>query len=72
MSFPSSRFSGTGSVGSKPARIPTYTVADLVGDFVAVGHLRLLAGTSNLTNRHYYSRVFISGGKLEPALDRTL
>jgi Fe(3+) dicitrate transport protein len=58
-------------IGSTPARIPTYTVADLAGDYVIVGHLRLLGGISNLTNRHYYSRVFLSGGKLEPALDRT-
>jgi Fe(3+) dicitrate transport protein len=59
------------AVGTTPARIPTYTVADRAGDYVAVGHLRLLGGISNLANRHYYSRVFLSGGKLEPALDRT-
>jgi hypothetical protein len=30
----------------------------------------LLAGISNLTNRIYYSRVFLAGGQLEPALER--
>jgi Fe(3+) dicitrate transport protein len=57
-------------VGSTPARIPAYSVADLSGDYVIAGHLRLLGGISNLTNRHYYSRVFLFGGRLEPARDR--
>jgi Fe(3+) dicitrate transport protein len=54
-----------------PARIPTYTVADLSGEYTVVGGLRLLAGVANLTNRLYYSRVFISRGQLEPGRDRT-
>ena len=58
------------AVGSTPARIPAYSVVDLSGDYVIAGHLRLLGGISNLTNRHYYSRVFLFGGRLEPALDR--
>ena len=58
-------------IGSTPAHIPTYTVADLAGDYVIAGHLRLLGGISNLTNRHYYSRVFLFGGMLEPANDRS-
>jgi Fe(3+) dicitrate transport protein len=57
-------------VGSTPARSPAYTVADLSGEYVIVGHLRLLGGISNLANRHYYSRVFLFGGSLEPARDR--
>jgi len=60
------------SIGSTPAHIPTYTVADLAGDYVIAGHLRLLGGISNLTNRHYYSRVFLFGGMLEPASDRSI
>ena len=59
------------SVGSTPARIPAYTVVDFSGDWVFAGHLRLLGGISNLTGRHYYSRVFLFGGSLEPARDRT-
>jgi Fe(3+) dicitrate transport protein len=58
-------------VGSTPARIPAYTVVDFSGDWVFAGHLRLLGGISNLTDRHYYSRVFLFGGTLEPARDRT-
>jgi Fe(3+) dicitrate transport protein len=50
-----------------PAKIPTYTVVDLNSDYTLFGHLRLLGGISNLTNRHYYSRVFLVGGSLEPA-----
>ncbi len=58
-------------IASTPARIPTYTVADFSGEYHLLGGLRLLAGVSNLTNRRYYSRVFISRGQLEPARDRT-
>jgi Fe(3+) dicitrate transport protein len=60
------------SIGSTPAHIPTYTVADLAGDYVIAGHVRILGGVSNLTNRHYYSRVFLFGGMLEPASDRSI
>jgi Fe(3+) dicitrate transport protein len=60
------------SIGSTPAHIPTYTVADLAGDYVIAGHFRILGGVSNLTNRHYYSRVFLFGGMLEPASDRSV
>ncbi|MGH8140329.1 MAG: TonB-dependent receptor family protein [Steroidobacteraceae bacterium] len=59
------------AVGSTPARIPAYTVFDLSGDYVIAGHLRLLGGIANLADRHYYSRVFLFGGQLEPARDRT-
>ena len=54
-------------VAGTPPRIPGYTVLDLSADIVVMRHLRLLAGASNLTNRHYYSRVFLFGGSLEPA-----
>jgi Fe(3+) dicitrate transport protein len=54
-----------------PARIPAYTVADCSGEYFVFGGLRVLAGIANLTNRRYYSRVFISRGQLEPARDRT-
>ena len=58
-------------IGSTPAHIPTYTVADLSGDYTIAGHFRILGGVSNLANRHYYSRVFLFGGMLEPANDRS-
>jgi Fe(3+) dicitrate transport protein len=59
------------AIGSTPAHIPTYTVVDLAGDYVIAGHFRLLGGVSNLADRHYYSRVFLFGGMLEPANDRS-
>jgi Fe(3+) dicitrate transport protein len=58
-------------IATTPARIPAYTVTDFSGEYTVFGSLRVLAGISNLTNRHYYSRVFISRGQLEPARDRT-
>lgn len=59
------------AVGGTPARIPAYVVVDLSGDYVIGGHLRVLGGVSNLGDRHYYSRVFLFGGQLEPARDRS-
>jgi Fe(3+) dicitrate transport protein len=53
-----------------PALIPGYTVGDLSGEYTVAGHLRLLGGVSNFTNRMYYSRVFISRGAIEPGRDR--
>lgn len=59
------------AIGTTPARIPNYTLLDLSGEYTVAGHLRLLGGVANLTDRHYYSRVFISRGLLEPGRDRT-
>jgi Fe(3+) dicitrate transport protein len=59
------------AIGSTPARIPNYTLLDLSGEYIVGGHLRLLGGIANLTDHHYYSRVFISRGLLEPGRDRT-
>jgi Fe(3+) dicitrate transport protein len=50
------------------AHIPAYTVLDMHFDYTIAGHWRLLGGVSNLLNRTYYSRVFLAGGQLEPAL----
>jgi Fe(3+) dicitrate transport protein len=58
-------------IGTTPARIPKYTLLDLSGEYIVGGHLRLLGGIANLTDRHYYSRVFIARGLLEPGRDRT-
>ena len=55
-----------------PARIPAYTIVDFSGEYEFAGHWRVLGGISNLTNQEYYSRVFISGGRIEPALSRQL
>jgi len=57
-------------IGLMPALIPAYTVVDFSGEYEFAGHCRLLGGISNLTNEEYYSRVFISGGRIEPALSR--
>jgi Fe(3+) dicitrate transport protein len=59
------------AIATTPARIPTYTLADLAAEVTLVGKLRLLGGIANLTDRRYYSRVFISRGQLEPGRDRT-
>ncbi len=62
---------GSPATVSTPARIPTYTLLDLSGEYIIAGRLRLLGGIANLTDRHYYSRVFISRGLIEPGRDRT-
>lgn len=58
------------ALNTTPAQIPGYTIFDLSGEYEFAGHLRVLGGISNLTNRVYYSRVFLSGGLLEPGLER--
>ena len=58
------------SIVTTQARIPCYTVLDFSGEYTIAGHLRVLGGISNLTNRKYYSRVFIARGLVEPARDR--
>jgi Fe(3+) dicitrate transport protein len=58
--------------GTTPARIPAYAVADFSGEYRFGRHWRVLGGVSNLTDRRYYSRVFLFGGMLEPALGRQL
>ncbi len=57
-------------IGIMPAQIPAYTVVDFSGEYEFAGHWRVLGGISNLTNEEYYSRVFISGGRIEPARNR--
>ena len=58
------------SIVATQARIPGYTVLDFAGEYTIAGRLRVLGGISNLTDRRYYSRVFISRGLVEPARDR--
>jgi Fe(3+) dicitrate transport protein len=43
-------------------------VIDVAGDWQLNRRLRLLAGISNLSDRHYYDRVWQTG--LEPAIGR--
>ena len=67
------KFTGSaipGQIGKTPARIPSYVVADLSGEYMFAGHWRVMGGVANLTDRRYYSRVFLFGGMLEPALTR--
>ena len=53
-----------------PAKIPSYYVLNLAGDWHITKHLKLIAGISNLTNKKYYSRVFLNGF-IEPAPQRS-
>jgi Fe(3+) dicitrate transport protein len=52
-----------------PAKVPSYTVADLSADWYIDPHVRILGGISNIADKTYYARVF--GGGLEPAIGRT-
>ncbi|MGH8147539.1 MAG: hypothetical protein ACREPY_14555, partial [Rhodanobacteraceae bacterium] len=54
---------------SVPSTIPAYTLVDLAADWQITDNLKLLGGISNLTDRKYYNRVFMTG--LEPAEGRT-
>jgi Fe(3+) dicitrate transport protein len=57
-----------GAANFVPAKIPSYTLLDLAGDWQLTRNLRLLGGISNLTNRKYYNRVFQNG--IEPGQRR--
>ena len=63
-------FQGATAIVATPARIPGYTVLDFAGEYTIAAGFRVLGGISNLTDRRYYSRVFISRGLLEPARER--
>jgi len=63
-------YQGATTIVATQARIPGYTVLDFAGEYTIAGRFRVLGGISNLTNRRYYSRVFISRGLVEPARDR--
>ena len=58
------------ALGTTPALIPAYTIADFTGEYAWGRHWRVQGGVSNLGNHRYYSRVFLFGGMLEPALTR--
>ena len=59
-----------GSANFVPAKVPSYTLLDLSGDWQVGSNLRLLAGISNLTDKKYYNRVFQNG--IEPGASRTV
>jgi Fe(3+) dicitrate transport protein len=61
---------GTGAGASfVPARIPSYTVLDLSGDWWITSRLRFLGGVRNLNDARYYSQALQTG--LTPAPGRT-
>ncbi len=61
---------GMTGVVTTPAKIPSYKIFNLSGDWYITPHLRLIAGISNLADEKYYSRVFFNGS-IEPAPRRS-
>jgi Fe(3+) dicitrate transport protein len=53
-----------------PAKIPSYKVFNLSGEYYLTKNVRLFAGISNLADEKYYSRVFFNGS-IEPAPRRS-
>ena len=53
-----------------PAKIPSYKVFNLSGEYYLTHNVRLFAGISNLFNEKYYSRVFLNG-LIDPAPRRS-
>jgi len=61
---------GSGSIPL--AKIPSYAVFNLSGEFYVRPQVRVIAGISNIGDKKYYSRVFpFGGGSIEPAPGRT-
>ncbi len=55
-----------------PAKIPSYEVFNLSGEFYLTKNVRLIGGISNLADKKYYSRVFpFGGGSIDPAPGRS-
>ncbi len=53
-----------------PAKIPSYVVLNLNGNFRLTKNVKLIAGINNLAGEKYYSRVFFNGS-IEPAPQRS-
>ncbi|MGI8433022.1 MAG: TonB-dependent receptor family protein [Chthoniobacterales bacterium] len=53
-----------------PAKIPSYVVLNLNGNFRITKNVKLIAGINNLAGEKYYSRVFFNGS-IEPAPQRS-
>ena len=63
--------SNLGSASIPPAKIPSYTVFNLSGEYYVTRNIRIFATLSNLADESYYSRVFpFGGGSIEPAPGR--
>jgi Fe(3+) dicitrate transport protein len=64
--------SNLGSNSIPLAKIPSYAVFNLSGEFYVRPQVRVIAGLSNLGDKKYYSRVFpFGGGSIEPAPGRS-
>jgi len=59
-------------VGTTPAQIPAYSVIDLTASGALTNHWLWEFGVNNASDQVYYSRVFLSGGNLEPAPRRSV
>ena len=70
--YVSEQFWADGNFGTPttPAKIPSYLVFNLSGDWHITKNVRLIAGISNLADEKYYSRVFFNGS-IEPAPRRS-
>ncbi len=53
-----------------PAKIPSYVVFNIAGDYRITKNLKVIAGISNIGDEKYYSRVFFNGS-IEPAPGRS-
>jgi Fe(3+) dicitrate transport protein len=61
-----------GSASIPPAKIPSYKVFNLSGEFYVTRNVRIIGGISNLADERYYSRVFpFGGGSIDPAPGRS-
>ncbi len=61
---------GSGSI--PPAKIPSYAVFNLSGEYYLTRNIKIFGGISNLADKKYYSRVFpFGGGSIEPAPSRS-
>ncbi|HEX4668342.1 MAG TPA: hypothetical protein VH207_17275, partial [Chthoniobacterales bacterium] len=64
--------SNLGSASIPPAKIPSYVVFNLSGEYYIHRNIRIFGTLSNLADESYYSRVFpFGGGSIEPAPGRS-
>lgn len=58
-----------GTLVTVPAKVPSYLVFNLTGEYDITKNVQVIAGITNLADERYYSRVF--GNGIEPAPART-
>lgn len=58
-----------GTLITVPAKVPSYLVFNLTGEYDITKNVHLIAGITNLADERYYSRVF--GNGIKPAPTRT-